>query len=188
MNVCSYVAGSPEDVCCRNKVSRVGRKILLRIIFRGESWKDRRAKRREAWWERGKGKKEIAGRFYSGTKTPGGSNQLMGKKGGRDGKGRERRRNRGSECLSEAGQCVNVAGWVAPRLPPRSHIPREAINKEIMAKLFSQRLCVSLMLFKCANHFFHYCTGRERERERERRNKSEPCSYWVWMMTLHMMS
>lgn len=74
--------------------------------------------------------------------------------------------NGGSEWLSEAGQCVNVAGWATPRLPPHSHIPREAINKEIMAKLFSQRLCVSLMLFKCANHFFHYCTGRERERNK----------------------
>lgn len=74
--------------------------------------------------------------------------------------------NWGSEWLSEAGQCVNVAGWATPRLPPHSHIPREAINKEIMAKLFSQRLCVSLMLFKCANHFFHYCTGRERERNK----------------------
>lgn len=43
-------------------------------------------------------------------------------------------------------------------LHTHTHVPGEAINKEIMAKLFSQRLCVSLTLFKCANHFFHYGT------------------------------
>lgn len=60
--------------------------------------------------ERSKAKKETTGRFYSGRKTPGGSNQLMGKNGGGEGRERERKSNRGSECLSEAGQCVNVAG------------------------------------------------------------------------------
>ena len=60
---------------------------------------------------------------------------------------------------------------VTPGLPLLSCLPREAINKEIMAKQFTQRLRVSLMPFKCANHFFHYSTGgggRQRERVRER--------------------
>lgn len=69
--------------------------------------------------------------------------------------------NRGSECLPKAGQCVNVADLVTPGLPLLSCLPREAINKEIMAKQFTRRLRVSLMPFKCANHFFHY-SMRER--------------------------
>ena len=48
---------------------------------------------------------------------------------------------------------------VTPGLPLLSCLPREAINKEIMAKQFTQRLRVSLMPFKCANHFFHYSMG-----------------------------
>lgn len=56
--------------------------------------------------------------------------------------GRERRRRRwngGSECLPKAGQCVNVADLVTPRLPLLSCLPREAINKEIMAKQFTPK-------------------------------------------------
>ena len=73
---------------------------------------------------------------------------------------------RGRECLPKAGQCVSVADVVTPGLPLLPCLPREAINKEIMAEQFTQRLWVSLMPFKCANHFFHYSTERERERER----------------------
>ncbi len=79
--------------------------------------------------------------------------------------------NRRSECLPKAGQCVNVADLVTPGLPLLSCLPREAINKEIMAKQFTLKLWVSLMLLKCANHFFHYSTGgvgvQERESQRE---------------------
>lgn len=59
-----------------------------------------------------------------------------------------------------------VADLVTPGLPLLSCLPREAINKEIMAKQFTPRLWVSLMPFKCANHFFHYSTERDRERGR----------------------
>lgn len=34
-----------------------------------------------------------------------------------------------------------------------------------MAEQFTQRLPVSLLLFKCANHFFHYSTKGENERD-----------------------
>lgn len=74
-----------------------------------------------------------------------------------------------SECLPKAGQCVSVADLVTPGLLLLSCLPREAINKEIMAEQFTHRLWVSLLPFKCANHFFHYCTlQKERERRREK--------------------
>lgn len=68
----------------------------------------------------------------------------------------------GNDCLPKAGQCVSVADLVTRGLLLLSCLPREAINKEIMAEQFTQRLWVSLMPFKCANHFFHCCTKRKR--------------------------
>lgn len=65
--------------------------------------------------------------------------------------GRTEGEGRGSECLPKAGQCVSVADLVTPGLPLRSSLPRDAINKEIMAEQFAQRLGVSPVHFKCAN-------------------------------------
>lgn len=110
--------------------------------------------------ERGKG--ESPAGFYTGTKKMKRKPQVNRR--------RRRRRsdmNRGSECLPKAGQCVNVADLVTPGLPLLTCLPREAINKEIMAKQFTQRLWLSLMPFKCANHFFPLQYS-ERERERGR--------------------
>ena len=77
----------------------------------------------------------------------------------------------GRECLPKAGQCVSVADLVTRGPSFLSCLPREVSNKEIMAEQITQRLRVSLMPFKCANHFFHYSTVQsvcvcERERER----------------------
>lgn len=107
----------------------------------------------------------IPGRFPKQKKREGGRNKLIGR-------GRSVTWS-GDDCLPKAGQCVSVADLVTRGLLLLSCLPREAINKEIMAEQFTQRLWVSLMPFKCANHFFHCCTKRKRnenegESERDR--------------------
>lgn len=70
---------------------------------------------------------------------------------------------RESERLPKAGQCVSVADLVTRGLPLLSSLPREAINKEIMAEQFTRRLCMSRMAFKRANHFFRYSPPTQSE-------------------------
>lgn len=69
MDLCSHVAGSPEENS-RKKARRVGRRILQRIIFRGGSWKDRLVKIKKADGGGGRvGRKSLAGFTLEGKKT-----------------------------------------------------------------------------------------------------------------------
>lgn len=96
MNLCSHVAGSPEENS-RKKARRVGRKILQRRTFRGGSWKDRLVKIEKVDGGGGRvGRKSQAGFTLEGKYR--GSNQLMGMKGGGEGERKESRERVSLRC------------------------------------------------------------------------------------------